>query len=199
MPLEVTRAPRHERFACRHERMCMRLGRTIDEGLPFTFRLAEGGAMREVTGQMLSVGQTRRDIVGSQVLAPPALTEFCSRFTDHWEQCGPHAALRFLNARTRFRYTGIYAIDPPTLRSIDLFDRENPSLHNLWEERPTGAEGNWHVAVAIMHARVRVGMLCHFDSRPRVPPAGERLVLRHAAELISAYVQSHSPRANSVR
>ena len=42
---------------------------------------------------------------------------------------GIEAALRYLNARTRCRYTGIYRVDPPVLRNIRLFDRENPTLN----------------------------------------------------------------------
>lgn len=41
---------------------------------------------------------------------------------------GLHAALAFLNERTRFRYTGAYRFDPPHLRNISLFDRENPDV-----------------------------------------------------------------------
>jgi GAF domain-containing protein len=41
---------------------------------------------------------------------------------------GLRAALGFLNARTRHRFTGIYRFDPPLLRNIALFDRENPTL-----------------------------------------------------------------------
>jgi GAF domain-containing protein len=37
-------------------------------------------------------------------------------------------ALALLNARTRFRYTGIYRVEPPLLRNTYLFDRENPLL-----------------------------------------------------------------------
>lgn len=36
--------------------------------------------------------------------------------------------LRLLNQRARFRFTGVYRTDPPLLRNICLFDRENPSL-----------------------------------------------------------------------
>lgn len=43
-------------------------------------------------------------------------------------QSGLRDALRFLNARTRHRYTGVYRFDPPYLRSIELFDREYPQL-----------------------------------------------------------------------
>jgi GAF domain-containing protein len=41
---------------------------------------------------------------------------------------GVHAALRFLNARAPHRFTGIYRCDPPVLRNVQLFDRENPAL-----------------------------------------------------------------------
>ena len=42
---------------------------------------------------------------------------------------GVLAALEFLNGRTRFRYTGVYHADPPLLRNLHLFDRENPRLN----------------------------------------------------------------------
>ena len=38
-------------------------------------------------------------------------------------------ALRFLNGRTRFRFTGIFEVDPPALRNIRLIDRENPGVN----------------------------------------------------------------------
>lgn len=44
------------------------------------------------------------------------------------ESSGLHAVLADLNTRTRHRYTGVYAFDPPTLRSLCLFDRENPGI-----------------------------------------------------------------------
>lgn len=37
-------------------------------------------------------------------------------------------ALAYLNSRTRHRYTGVYRFDPPMLRNVALFDRENPRL-----------------------------------------------------------------------
>jgi GAF domain-containing protein len=36
--------------------------------------------------------------------------------------------LRYLNGRTRYRFTGIYHVEPPLLRNVHLFDRENPTL-----------------------------------------------------------------------
>ena len=45
------------------------------------------------------------------------------------QRSGVLAALAFLNERTRFRYTGVYHADPPVLRNVQLFDRENPHLN----------------------------------------------------------------------
>jgi GAF domain-containing protein len=41
---------------------------------------------------------------------------------------GVRRALQYLNARTRYRFTGIYRLEPPLLRNVCLFDRENPTL-----------------------------------------------------------------------
>lgn len=41
---------------------------------------------------------------------------------------GMHKALSMLNERTRYRFTGVYRVDPPALRNQHLFDRENPAL-----------------------------------------------------------------------
>lgn len=53
-----------------------------------------------------------------------AATRTCEVLRDQ----GLHATLGYLNARTRHRYTGVYLLDPPLLRSLCLFDRENPSV-----------------------------------------------------------------------
>lgn len=37
-------------------------------------------------------------------------------------------ALGCLNARTRFRFTGVYAVEGEALRNVELYDRENPTL-----------------------------------------------------------------------
>ena len=41
---------------------------------------------------------------------------------------GLHAALGYRNERTRYRFTGLYRADPPLLRNVGLFDRENPRI-----------------------------------------------------------------------
>ena len=38
-------------------------------------------------------------------------------------------ALRYLIGRTRFRFTGIFQVEPPVLRNVRLIDRENPTLN----------------------------------------------------------------------
>ena len=41
---------------------------------------------------------------------------------------GVRGVLRFLNARAPHRFTGIYRLDPPMLRNVLLYDRQNPML-----------------------------------------------------------------------
>lgn len=41
---------------------------------------------------------------------------------------GVRPLLAILNARAPHRFTGIYRLEPPLLRNVHLFDRENPSL-----------------------------------------------------------------------
>lgn len=59
---------------------------------------------------------------------PEWLDATVDRFSDHLEREGLRVALGYLNSQTRFRYTGAYRIAPPLLCSIEIFDRENPSL-----------------------------------------------------------------------
>lgn len=51
-------------------------------------------------------------------------------------RAGMRAMLERLNARTRFRFTGVYRVDPPWLRNIHLFDRENPAIDNSGTTNP---------------------------------------------------------------
>jgi PAS domain S-box-containing protein len=41
-----------------------------------------------------------------------------------------HAVLRYLNARTSHRYTGLYRFDDDVLRNVALFDREEPATQS---------------------------------------------------------------------
>lgn len=51
-----------------------------------------------------------------------------ARFSERLQRDGLHTALGYLNSRTRFRYTGAYRFAAPLLCSVEIFDRENPSL-----------------------------------------------------------------------
>ena len=127
---------------------------------------------------------------------------------------GLHDALRFLNARTRYRFTGAYRFDPPMLRPLALYDRENPTVRLSAQINPL-RETYCSIVRAtstafVMHDApndeqyippspvvsycgvpletpdgVVVGTLCHFDLRPRTIPAAELSVLERAARVIS--------------
>lgn len=51
-----------------------------------------------------------------------------ARFAAHLDVNGLHTALGYLNSRTRFRYTGAYRFAAPLLCSLEIYDRENPTL-----------------------------------------------------------------------
>ena len=61
--------------------------------------------------------------------AGTTLESVVARCAEELRTGGPSAALAYLNGRTRFRYTGMYQVDPPMLRNVHLFDRENPDLN----------------------------------------------------------------------
>jgi len=54
--------------------------------------------------------------------------EVVQAFDEVLSRSGVHGALEFLNARIPHRFTGVYRHDPPRMRNIHLFDRENPRL-----------------------------------------------------------------------
>ncbi|MEO7041956.1 MAG: GAF domain-containing protein [Gemmatimonadaceae bacterium] len=56
------------------------------------------------------------------------LGAIAAAFRDTLESAGMEQALAMLNSRTRYRFTGLYRVDPPKLRNLFLFDRENPAL-----------------------------------------------------------------------
>ena len=84
-----------------------------------------------------------RDYPHLQLPAPDAIAPEADRHPDAASRPGTVAdrvrvlldagdvdgALRHLNARTRFRFTGIFRADPPLLRTMWLVDRENPDLN----------------------------------------------------------------------
>lgn len=127
------------------------------------------------------------------------------------------AVLGALNARTRFRFSGLYRVEPPLLRNVALFDRENPLLRagggcSALDDtycsvvaadgvpfRTADARADprlvahsarssvlSYVGVPVRGRDGRIaGTLCHFDSRPRLAPAGEIAVLEAVAPLLA--------------
>jgi GAF domain-containing protein len=77
--------------------------------------------------------RSARDTSGSsrdrESLSPSMLAKLEAEFGTARRLAGIRAALALLNARTRFRFTGVYRLDPPLLRNVYLYDRENPSLN----------------------------------------------------------------------
>ena len=73
-------------------------------------------------------GRPERDGAGvarSEALSPEAIV----RVTEvALEEEGLHAALRVLNGTTGYRFTGVYRFEPGWVRSVALYDRENPHL-----------------------------------------------------------------------
>ena len=61
--------------------------------------------------------------------AAEPLSAVMAQCAAEFHRSGVLAALEFLNGRTRFRYTGVYHAEPPILRNVHLFDRENPRLN----------------------------------------------------------------------
>lgn len=92
------------------------------------------------------------------------------------EERGLAAAIGLLNARTRFRYTGVYRAEPPDLRNLCLYDRENPSLNVSGDVRPIEA--------------TYCSIVCATDRPFETPdaPADPRLRGHAALESVLSYV-----------
>lgn len=60
-----------------------------------------------------------------QVSARP---DFLQEFSATLADAGLHPALALLNAAAPYRFTGVYRFEPEWVRSVVLFDRENPEL-----------------------------------------------------------------------
>lgn len=112
------------------------------------------------------------------------------------ERQGLHAALKLLNCRTPFRFTGVYRFDGAILRNVALFDRWAPD-RSRGSDAPLGETycaitGKLNDALLVSDGRrdprhpwmrgnsvvsycgvpirtesgVAVGTLCHFDDKP---------------------------------
>jgi GAF domain-containing protein len=74
--------------------------------------------------QIVGTAPTRRRV---RHLDPAwEIAQRCARLLT---SAGPMMAVRFLNERTRFRFTGVYRTEGPLLHNLHLYDRENPTLN----------------------------------------------------------------------
>ncbi|MEJ7809312.1 MAG: hypothetical protein WKG32_02745 [Gemmatimonadaceae bacterium] len=132
------------------------------------------------------------------------------------DTAGVHAALAALNARVPHRFTGVYRVEAPILRSIRLFDRENPRLE-VGADAPLREtycslvaadaapfatdDARDDAGLATHPARMTtiaycgvplgdVGTLCHFDLRPQPVPADEIPLLVAVADLVLARLRA---------
>lgn len=67
-------------------------------------------------------------VTGRRKLVRDSIADVIEEFEAVLNGSGLHAALAFLDRRTAHRFTVVYRFDPPTLRSVMLFDRHNPEL-----------------------------------------------------------------------
>jgi hypothetical protein len=136
---------------------------------------------------------------------------------------GLHAALGLLNARTPFRYTGIYRFDGDVLRNVALFDRQAPgqprgndaplgetycAITGRLNDRLIVSDGRrdprhpWmrgNSVVSYCGVPIRapsgasIGALCHFDDRPWAPQGDEATFLMCIADMFSAWLVASEP------
>ena len=93
-----------------------------------------------------------------------------AHFAIHLEADGLHTALGYLNSRTRFRYTGAYRFAAPLLCSIEIYDRENPTLRLCAEVE---MKTTYCSIVGVHHEALAVDDAEH-DGRVSTHPARER-------------------------
>ncbi|MBA2322289.1 MAG: hypothetical protein H0V89_14185 [Deltaproteobacteria bacterium] len=136
------------------------------------------------------------------------------------EHGGVHEALRWLNARTPHRYTGIYRFDDALLRNVHLFDRSDPDVR-VGSDAPmeatfcamVGRSGEaLEIADAARETRFPVlpvtpvisycgalirdqhgepyGTLCHYDMLPCEQRTSDIPLLEAATPLIYARIRS---------
>lgn len=76
-------------------------------------------------------GRARGDLNAAHRQLDPAPSSYRTvedEFLAVLSAAGMSQALALLNSRTRYRFTGVFRVEPPLLRNECLFDRENPSL-----------------------------------------------------------------------
>jgi hypothetical protein len=132
---------------------------------------------------------------------------------------GSRGGIEWLNARSRFRFTelcrigGLREIDKASHFTLELYDRENPTLrfsgdvplHGTWCEAMlsdrgllpesltrlhalAGNSAGTYYGVPLLNPRGGVcGTLCHYDHRPRVVSDACRSLLDAAAPYLAHF------------
>ena len=134
---------------------------------------------------------------------PHQLDQQLAQFRVAFDSGGLYGALRYLNARTTFRYTAIYRLDGQMMRNIHLYDRRGENPTSL-SEVPLGdsfcqfvlQDNGFNTVNSADDARLLghpyqgvlnsyfglplsrkagtiYGTLCHFDVEPMMIPDGE--------------------------
>lgn len=142
------------------------------------------------------------------------------RLDELLEREGLHAALKALNDRTPFRFTGVYRFDGDMLRCIALYDRAAPAEPRGWDaplgetycaitgrlndallvsDVRTDPRHPWirgNATIAYCGAPIRgeagqaLGTLCHFDRTPCRAQGNEATYLLCIADLFRPFVSS---------
>jgi hypothetical protein len=135
-------------------------------------------------------------------------------FRDVLGASGLHEALRYLNGRTPYRFTGVYRYDGDTLRNVALFDRWDPEARRgsdapinetfcaivrdegAWlevEDGPLDERFPWmqdNAVVCYSGALIRghdgepFGSLCHFDVNRVQQTSSDVALLQQAGRMI---------------
>lgn len=155
-------------------------------------------------------------------MAPDPLQDLSLAFEQALHQTGLHGALRFLNARTPHRFTGLYRYDGPNLRNIALFDQFNPDqvegndapMENTFCSLVPESGGLLAFADARKDPRVShiatpvvsycgvqlrdgqgepFGTLCHFDMKPCETRTSDLQFLAMLAPMLQTQVMAVHP------
>lgn len=155
-------------------------------------------------------------------MAPDPQQDLAIAFEETLRQNGLHGALRFLNARTPHRFTGLYRYDGAFLRNIALFDQFNPD-QLMGEDAPVQntfcsllPESGGSLAFAEARKDPRVshiatpvvsycgvqlrggqgapfGTLCHFDLKPCETRTSDLQFLAMLAPMLQQQVMAVRP------
>ena len=155
--------------------------------------------------------------------APVSQSAIIAEFRTIVRNRGLHDGLRFLNARTPHRYTGIYRYDGDMLRNVYLYDQFSPSVckgadvkmvdaycalvgqrqatvefADINAEKSIAVKADSPV-VSYSGALIRddhgepFGTLCHFDTKPSQARMSDVPLLEAIAPLIYTILQDGDP------